>query len=58
VWLARAREADKISGQLFLDREPRTTHLRQRTRESAEERASLQPWLTQAYAALDLAERT
>ena len=58
VWLARAREADKISGQLFLDREPRTTHLRQRTLESAEERAALQPWLTQAYAALDLAERT
>ena len=58
VWLARAREADKISGQLFLDREPRTTHLRQRTLESAEERAALQPWLTRAYAALDLAERT
>lgn len=53
VWLARAREADKISGQLFLDREPRTTHLRQRTRETAQERAALQPWLREAYAALD-----
>jgi len=58
VWLARAREADKTSGQLFLDREPRTTHLRQRTLESAEERASLQPWLTQIYSTLDLAEST
>ena len=58
VWLARAREADKTSGQLFLDREPRTTHLRQRTLESAEERASLQPWLTQIYSNLDLAEST
>jgi NAD(P)-dependent dehydrogenase (short-subunit alcohol dehydrogenase family) len=55
VWLARAREADKTSGQLFLDREPRTTHLRQRTLESAEERAALQPWLTQIYSTLDLA---
>ena len=58
VWLARAREADKTSGQLFLDREPRTTHLRQRTLESAEERAALQPWLTQIYSTLDLAEST
>jgi len=58
VWLARAREADKTSGQLFLDREPRTTHLRQRTLESAEERAALQPWLTQIYSNLDLAEST
>ena len=55
VWLARAREADKTSGQLFLDREPRTTHLRQHTLESAEERAALQPWLTQIYSTLDLA---
>lgn len=58
VWLARAREADKTSGQLFLDREPRTTHLRQGTLESAEERAALQPWLTQIYSNLDLAEST
>ncbi len=58
VWLARAREADKTSGQLFLDREPRTTHLRQQTLESAEERAALQPWLTQIYSTLDLAEST
>jgi NAD(P)-dependent dehydrogenase (short-subunit alcohol dehydrogenase family) len=58
VWLARAREADKISGHLFLDREPRTTHLRRGTLESTEERAALQPWLTETYAALDLAEST
>ena len=33
VWLARAREAADISGKLFLDREPRTTHLRKSTKE-------------------------
>jgi NAD(P)-dependent dehydrogenase (short-subunit alcohol dehydrogenase family) len=41
VWLAAATEADKVSGKLFLDREPRTTHLVRSTRESAEERESL-----------------
>lgn len=41
VWLARAREAGLVSGQLFLDREPRPTHLLQRTRESAAEREAL-----------------
>lgn len=32
-WLAAATEATEISGRLFLDREPRTTHLLKRTRE-------------------------
>ena len=34
VWLAAAREAAAVSGRLFLDREPRTTHLLSRTRET------------------------
>jgi NAD(P)-dependent dehydrogenase (short-subunit alcohol dehydrogenase family) len=33
VWLAAATEAGEVSGKLFLDREPRTTHLLDRTRE-------------------------
>ena len=54
VWLARAREAAEIRGKLFLDREPRTTHLRKNTRESAGARAELLPWLRATYAALPL----
>jgi dehydrogenase/reductase SDR family protein 12 len=34
VWLAAATEAGEVSGKLFLDREPRTTHLLDRTREN------------------------
>lgn len=45
VWLAAAPEAGKISGRLFLDREPRTTHLLSRTRETAEERQKLLDFL-------------
>jgi NAD(P)-dependent dehydrogenase (short-subunit alcohol dehydrogenase family) len=41
VWLAAAAEADKLSGKLFLDREPRTTHLRKSTQESPQEREKL-----------------
>lgn len=41
IWLAAAREAAQVTGRLFLDREPRTTHLLQRTRESLEERSRL-----------------
>jgi NAD(P)-dependent dehydrogenase (short-subunit alcohol dehydrogenase family) len=33
IWLAAATEAAEVSGRLFLDREPRTTHLLKRTRE-------------------------
>ncbi len=40
-WLAVASEAGQVSGQLFLDREPRTTHLTDSTRESAESREQL-----------------
>jgi dehydrogenase/reductase SDR family protein 12 len=45
VWLAAATEAGKISGQLFLDREPRTTHLLKSTHESATQRERLQELL-------------
>ena len=49
VWLARAREASLISGRFFLDREPRTTHLRSATQESEAERSQLLPWLEHTY---------
>ncbi len=49
VWLARASEAGLVSGKLFLDREPRTTHLQSATTESAEERMQLIPWLNRTY---------
>lgn len=45
VWLAAATEAGAVSGKLFLDREPRTTHLRDSTRESPEEREKLREFL-------------
>ncbi len=45
VWLASAQEADKVSGRLFLDREPRTTHLLSSTREAAGERQALLDYL-------------
>jgi len=46
VWLGSAREAGKISGKLFLDREPRTTHLLPSTRESGRERQALLDYLS------------
>ena len=52
IWLARATEADKLTGKLFLDREPRTTHLRARTIEDEGERARLPEWLGETYDAL------
>tara|TARA_R100000005_G_C5002787_1_gene210634 strand:+ start:4487 stop:5947 length:1461 start_codon:yes stop_codon:yes gene_type:complete len=45
VWLAAATEAAKISGALFLDREPRNTHLLSKTEDDAQEREALQPYL-------------
>ncbi|MFN2327625.1 MAG: SDR family NAD(P)-dependent oxidoreductase [Chromatocurvus sp.] len=45
VWLAAATEAGAVSGKLFLDREPRTTHLRSNTRETPEEREKLRTFL-------------
>lgn len=45
VWLACATEAGAVSGSLFLDREPRTTHLVSSTRESAAEREQLRALL-------------
>ncbi|GIR83189.1 MAG: hypothetical protein CM15mP84_09370 [Cellvibrionales bacterium] len=53
VWLARAREAADISGKLFLDREPRTTHLR-KAPGTPGARANLLPWLRATYAALSI----
>ena len=57
VWLARASEADQVSGKLFLDREPRTTHLRPRTQERPEERTRLLDWLTKTYNGLKLSDK-
>lgn len=54
VWLARATEADQVSGKLFLDREPRTTHLRPNTIEKAEDRLGLRDWLLDTYSSLEL----
>jgi len=45
IWLARAKEADKVSGKLFLDREPRTPYLLKKTREAQAERQQLEVFL-------------
>ena len=45
IWLAAASEAGAVSGCLFLDREPRTTHLLARTREAPAERQRLRELL-------------
>ncbi len=54
VWLAAAPEAGEASGCLFLDREPRTTHLMSRTakEESDEEREALRAFLAEQDAAV------
>ena len=57
VWLARASEAHQVSGKLFLDREPRTTHLRPSTQERPEERTRLLDWLTETYSTLHLSDK-
>jgi NAD(P)-dependent dehydrogenase (short-subunit alcohol dehydrogenase family) len=44
-WLAVATEAGKVSGKLFLDREPRTTHLMSSTVEDPAEREKLRDFL-------------
>ncbi len=54
IWLAAAPEAAALSGKLFLDRQPRTTHLLARTRENPEERDRLEALL----AGFDIAEYT
>ncbi|MDJ0710094.1 MAG: SDR family NAD(P)-dependent oxidoreductase [Woeseiaceae bacterium] len=41
VWLASSSEAGKVSGKFWLDREQHPSHLSDRTRETAEERARL-----------------
>ena len=45
IWLAAATEAGEVSGKLFLDREPRTTHLMAKTRETPDERDKLMCFL-------------
>ncbi len=45
IWLAAATEADKVTGQLFLDREPRTTYLVPSRKEEPEEREKLREFL-------------
>ena len=45
VWLARASEADQVTGKLFLDREIRTPYLLDKTRERPVERERLQDFL-------------
>ena len=45
IWLAAATEAGQVSGRLFLDREPRTTHLMAKTRETSDERQKLMRYL-------------
>jgi hypothetical protein len=41
VWLAAATEASQASGLFWLDREPHTTHISDKTRESPEDRTAL-----------------
>ncbi len=45
VWLSVAKEAGRVSGKLFLDRQIRATHLLKKTRESTEERRKLLDFL-------------
>lgn len=45
VWLACATEAGKVSGEFFLDREPRPFHLSANTREDVAEREKLATFL-------------
>ena len=47
VWLAAATEAGEASGQLFLDREPRTPYLVPSKREAAEQRDQLRTFLAE-----------
>ena len=47
-----------MSGKLFLDREPRTTHLRPNTTEKPEERLGLRSWLEDTYSSLDIASNS
>ncbi|MCB1733255.1 MAG: SDR family oxidoreductase, partial [Halieaceae bacterium] len=52
VWLASASEAGKASGKLFLDRQPRSSHLLASTRETAAEREALLEALAHYQAAV------
>ena len=50
IWLARATEADQVSGKLFLDREIRSPYLLKKTIEPPSERQQLEPFLAQMLA--------
>lgn len=60
IWLASASEVNKTSGQFWLDREPHSTHLTNKTRESAETRQrlfiALQEYAARFSVKLDLGE--
>ncbi len=45
IWLATATEAGRVSGKLFLDREPRSSHLLRSTVETKKERLRLLDFL-------------
>ena len=47
IWLARATEADKVTGKLFLDREIRSPYLLKKTIERASEREGLEAFLSE-----------
>jgi len=55
IWLARAREADQVTGKLFLDREPRTPYLLKKTKESPAERSQLPVFLEHQLDTLEFA---
>ena len=54
VWLARATEADKLSGKLFLDREARTPYLVKKHREKPGERERLPELLVETLHGIGL----
>ena len=57
VWLAAADEASEISGQLFLDREPHTTHILSSTKESLRDRDLLRERLLEYMVSLQPLKR-
>ena len=47
IWLAAATEADQLTGELFLDREPRTPYLMPSKKEAPEEREKLRDFMAE-----------
>ncbi|MGI9284721.1 MAG: SDR family NAD(P)-dependent oxidoreductase [Pseudomonadales bacterium] len=58
VWLAAAAEASEVSGQLFLDREPHTTHVLASTKETEHDRAQLRDRLLEYMESFQPARRS